>query len=667
MNKYLIINKLSQLIDFSERFDCKEFGFDTEFTSLSWYDQKLIGLSIYSDNSSFPATFVQFNFDYDFFVKEKDPKGGRKKVDVWRTYRKTDAIDIQEALPYLQKIFDGAKCICANAKVEWKIFSKYGITNWEIVDDVNLMSWMLNTDTPNDLKSNARKELGLTMTSYTDTIGQKPDNIDFRSVDWEEYGRYGALDAYATYKLRDVFKPQIAQFPALEGCYRKLELPLIKEVARSEMAGVSIDVEYLNQLTKEIDVEIEKTAERIYEEVGIEFNIASSDQLGHVLFDRMNCPVIKTSDKTNKRSVDEDTLKELAFTGYDIADSILDYRKLVKLKSTYTEAIPKKVDADGRLRGSFNQSGTATGRFSSSSPNLQNMPNDKKFPVKRAFVPKPGYKFLCFDWSTIEIRIMAHESGDPVLTKLLQEGRDIHQETCDSINSQFGLTLDRGQGKTINFAVLYLMQKDSLAYSLNKALKALYHVGEITKQELRQRLVSAETAQKIIDGYFNTYQGFANYVRGMTEAVKAEGWVWTLGGRRRPVPELNQKKGFGFGRRKAVNTPIQGGAGDLMKLGILKLQKMYEKKGYDAVTLLYVHDEYVIECREDQAEALAKDVQALMENIYPKCSVPIKCEGGIYDDWAGLKQGSKKPTTKGEKNPKIIDTFIKYKMIKLLR
>ena len=134
---------------------------------------------------------------------------------------------------------------------------------------------------------------------------------------------------------------------------------MIKEVARSEMAGVSIDVEYLNQLTKEIDVEIEKTAERIYEEVGIEFNIASSDQLGHVLFDRMNCPVIKTSDKTNKRSVDEDTLKELAFTGYDIADSILDYRKLVKLKSTYTEAIPKKVDADGRLRGSFNQSGTA--------------------------------------------------------------------------------------------------------------------------------------------------------------------------------------------------------------------------------------------------------------------------------------------------------------------
>lgn len=1039
MNKYLIINKLSHLIDFSERFDCKEFGFDTEFTSLSWYDQKLIGLSIYSDNSSFPATFVQFNFDYDFFVKEKDPKGGRKKVDVWRTYRKTDAIDIQEALPYLHKIFDGAKCICANAKVEWKIFSKYGITNWEIVDDVNLMSWMLNTDTPNDLKSNARKELGLTMTSYTDTIGQKPDNIDFRIVDWEEYGRYGALDAYATYKLRDVFKPQIAQFPALEGCYRKLELPLIKEVARSEMAGVSIDVDYLNQLTKEIDVEIEKTAERIYEEVGIEFNIASSDQLGHVLFDRMNCPVIKTSEKTNKRSVDEDTLKELAFTGYDIADSILDYRKLVKLKSTYTEAIPKKVDADGRLRGSFNQSGTATGRFSSSSPNLQNMPNDKKFPVKRAFVPKPGYKFLCFDWSTIEIRIMAHESGDPVLTKLLQEGRDIHQETCDSINSQFGLTLDRGQGKcvlpqtliktesgfvdigdcndgseedtfyqskykmvyadgkmvpiksfynnginkgriivtrrgilggslnhrlvnesgmlvklvdlqvgdvlkhqnikgdlnyapevffnpfftkggtdscsitldnnwgyflgafegdgsylktgktigfsvgrggkyeewadelhqlfkdiglsnneqrkptnssnsiylgssnlalfleklgvgkigigkthrvpkqilngsrelklaylsglidtdgyigntisvtskdiylvqdlcvllntlgydygiqpcynkkygrwyytvhiysnsilefskehqlkcswkieslvkriipiknrvnkglvktpnklnevvqiidvesmplvdievdtnehlytanclfghnTINFAVLYLMQKDSLAYSLNKALKALYHAGEITKQELRQRLVSAETAQKIIDGYFNAYQGFASYVRGMTEAVKAEGWVWTLGGRRRPVPELNQKKGFGFGRRKAINTPIQGGAGDLMKLGIIKLQKMYEKKGYDAVTLLYVHDEYVIECREDQAEELSKDVKALMENIYPKCSVPIKCEGGIYDDWAGLKQGSKKPTDKGEKNQKIIDTFIKYKMIKLLR
>lgn len=658
MNNYLIINSLEQLKEFATKFNCKEFGFDTEFTSLSWYHQKLIGLSIYSEEANYPATYIQFNFDYKFITKETDPNGGRKKIEVERLYRKTDAIDVDEALPYLLKIFDGAKCICASAKVEWKIFSKYGITNWEIVDDVNLMSWMLNTDTPNDLKWNAKKELGLAMTSYTDTIKQKPGNIDFRIVDWEEYGRYGALDAYATYHLREVFKPRFEPYPALQACYRKLEIPLLYEVARAEMAGVSIDVDFLKEMEKVADVEIEKLTEEIYEEVGVEFNIGSPDQLAHVLFDRMNCPVIRTSEKTNKRSVDEDTLKELAFAGYDIADIILDYRKLIKLKSTYIEALPEKVDPDGRLRGSFNQTGTATGRFSSSGPNLQNIPNDKKFPIKRAFIPKPGYKFLCFDWSTIEIRIMAHESKDPLLSELLNEGRDIHQETTDSINSQYGLTLTRGDGKIINFAVLYLMGKDSLAYSLNKSLKALFRSGEISRTELEERLISKSTAQKIIDGYFTTYKGFAQYVNDMTEIVKQEGWVWTLGGRRRPVPELQSRAKFGFGRRKSVNTPIQGGAGDLMKLGIIKLQQLYESKGYDANTLLYVHDEYVIEVRADQAEKLAEDVQFLMENIYPKCSVPIKCEGGIYDDWAGLKQGAKEIKKSGGGNSTLLNTFI---------
>ena len=195
---------------------------------------------------------------------------------------------------------------------------------------------------------------------------------------------------------------------------------------------------------------------------------------------------------------------------------------------------------------------------SSSNPNLQNQPNNKKFPIKRAFIPKDGYEFLVYDWSTIEIRIMAHESGDKKMIEILNAGRDIHQETTDSVNSLCGLHLNRGQGKTINFGVLYLMGAESLAYMLNKQLRQEQRDGKITMDEYNERYVTKNTAQKIIDSFFNTYTGFTRFCKEETEYVRKTGWSWTLGGRRRPVPELRRKGQWGFGQRKAVNTPIQG-------------------------------------------------------------------------------------------------------------
>lgn len=641
MNKYLLINNIRQLKDLASRWTSKDFGFDTEFTDLRHKHQKIIGLSIYDERQGIDPCYIQFNFSSTYTQKEPDPKGGRKKIDVVYEYHKTDAIDFEDARPYLEKIFDGANCICANGKVEWKIMSKYGLTNWKIGDDVNLMSWLLNVDSDSGLKENALRELKVAMPSYVETIGQKVDNVNWNKVDFTLYGEYGARDAWATYMLRDIYTAKVREFPALEKCYRNLELPLIYEVARSEMAGVEIDVPYLLGLSVEVDREIKIMAQEIFDKIGCEFNLGSPKQLAEILFDRLGYPVINISAKSGARSVDEDTLKELAYKGYDVADDILDYRKLEKLKSTYIDAIPLMVDEDGRLRGNFNQAGTKTGRFSSSKPNLQNQPNNKKYPIKRAFIPRKGYKFINVDWSTIEIRIMAHESGDMRLIELLNAGRDIHQETTDSINGQFGLTLTRGDGKTINFAVLYLMGAESLAYTLNKELKKLQKEGKITVDEYKQRFVTKDTAQKIIDGYFNAYTGFKDFVRNETADSKQSGWVWTMGGRRRPVFDLRNRKTFGAGQRKTVNTIIQGGAGDLMKLAIVKLQRMYEEKGYDATTLLYVHDEYVIEVREDHAEACLADVMHLMQNIFPNCKVPILCEGGIFDDWAGLKQGNK--------------------------
>lgn len=660
MKKFKLIDDIDELIALANDWDEKDFAFDTEFTSLKYMKQELIGMSIYAGNSPLAEPiYIQFNFSDTYTEKEKDPRGGRKKIDVIYNYHKTDAIDFEDAKPHLMKIFDGAKCICANAKVEWKIFNKYGITNWEIGDDVNLMSWMLNVSSPSGLKDTAKRELKVDMPSYTDTIGMKPDNINWNKVDWYKYAEYGARDAWATYELREVLLPKVTEYPALLKCYRGLELPLIYEVANSEMKGVSIDIETLHEMSIEIHKDIEKTKEEIFNKIGCEFNIGSSKQLAEILFDRLGYPVIKTSEKTGARSCDEDTLKELAFRGYEVADDILDFRKLEKLKGTYIDAIPLMVDSDGRLRGNFNQSGTETGRFSSSQPNLQNQPNNKSYPIKSAFVPRKGYKFIVVDWSTIEIRIMAHESGDKKLIELLNAGRDIHQETTDSINNQFGLTLTRGDGKTINFAVLYLMGADSLAYTLNKELKNQLKEGKITKEEYQNRYVTKDIAQKIIDGYFNAYTGFKRFIQEEVNESKQSGWVWTMGGRRRPVFELRNRKTFGIGQRRTVNTIIQGGAGDLMKLGIIKLGRLYREKNYDANTLLYVHDEYVIEVKEEQAEELLKDVTYLMETIYPSCSVPIKCDGGIYDSWAGLKQGSIKKKRK-------INTAKRLKLLKLL-
>lgn len=640
MTEYRIINRLQDLIEFSKNWTSKDFAFDTEFTSLPYMQQKIIGMSVYDDKTNIPPTFFQFNFDYDYITKEKNPAGGRKKLTVDRKYYKTDAINFEDAKPYLLEMFEGAKCICANAKTEWKIFNKYGITNWRIGDDVNLMSWMLNVDLPKGLKESAKRVLKINMESYTDMIKQKVSNIDWNLVDWEQYGKYGAEDAWATYLIRDAYLPEMKKWEALYECYREMEIPLTYVVAGMEMSGVQIDLPYLKTLSDTAGKKLVIAEQEIYDSIGVEFNINSPKQLAEILFDRLGLPVIKRSEKTKERSTDEGTLEELSFMGHDIADDILEYRTLKKLKSTYMDKIPKIIDVDGRLRGSFNATGTATARFSSSNPNLQNQPNNKEFPIKRAFVPKPGYKFLVYDWSTIEVRIMAHESQDPKMVEIFMNGRDIHQETTDNVNVMVGLALDRDQGKTINFGVLYLMGADSLAYMLNEQLRKDFKKGLITMAEYKQRFVTVPTAQKIIDGYFDTYVGFAQFVKEETQIVKQSGWSWTLGGHRRPVPDLRLKGRWGFGKRKAVNTPIQGGAGDLMKMAMIKLAKRFYDECLDAKILLSVHDELVVEAKDDhRLEEASRIMKEVMENVFPGCLVPIVAEGGIFEDWAGLKQG----------------------------
>ena len=430
MKNFILINNLHDLQEFHKKFKSKDFAFDTEFTELSWYHQKLIGMSLYDPKTGLDAAFIQFNFSSTYTEKIPDPKGGCKKLDVTRTFTKTDAIEFEDAKEYLLDIFNGAKVICASAKVEWKIFSKYGVDNWEIGDDVNLMSWMLDVNTDSDLKSNAKRELKIDMPSYVETVGQKVSNINWNNVNFYEYARYGARDAYATYLLRDVFVPRMEEYPLMLKCYRKIEIPLLYKVAKSEMLGVSIDIPYLQEMSKQIDIDIVKFREGIFDLVGCEFNIASTDQLGAVLFDRLKYPAGKSSEKTGKRSCDEDTLKELAFKGYEVADEILDYRKLNKLKNTYIDAIPLMVDPDGRLRCNLNQAGTVTNRFCVSEDTL--IETDRGFirvgdiaPKKEGSKKCKGYKALTHKGRYRYITHTIHKGYEEMYEVELENGSKI--------------------------------------------------------------------------------------------------------------------------------------------------------------------------------------------------------------------------------------------------
>ena len=652
MTEYQVISDKKELAKYVDQMaGVEEVALDTEFTSLSFYHQELIGISLFNPTTNIPSTFLQCNFSSTYTEKIKDPENARKKIDQEYYYRKTDALDLQdeEVLQLLMKLLYRKKIITANGKVELKVLSKYGNYELQIIDDVNMMSHLLDVSTPSDLKTNARKILGITMTSYEDTVGMKVNNINWNKVDFEAYGHYACKDAYATWYLRDPLREQINALNELRECYEYLEMPLIPYVARSEMKGVQIDIPTLERMSVEISKELETAANEVFSLAGVKFNLGSPKQVAEVLFDRLGLPALIET-KSGGRSVGEDALLELAYQGYEIADMILDFRQLEKLKTTYIDKIPKIVDPDGRLRGSFNQNGTVTGRFSSSSPNLQNMPNNSRYPVKSAFVAKKGYSLIVVDWSTIEIRIMAHESQDVEMMDTLNNYRDVHQETTDRINAMTGLQLKRSDGKTANFAILYGMSAVSLSYTLNKELKKLVKKGKITEAEFRQREVSQRMAQTIIDGYYSAYYGFAQWGRNEIEHSAHTGWVWTLGGRRRPVPELRNKRTRSAGERIVVNTMIQGGAGDIMKLAIRKLFETYAREKYDAEVLLYIHDEYVIEVRDDQAEDCLKTTIEILQNIFPTCTVPILCEGAIFDNWDGLKSKADPKSTKQTKS-----------------
>ena len=403
--------------------------------------------------------------------------------------------------------------------------------------------------------------------------------------------------------------------------YNEIDLPLISVILRMEEHGIAIDLGALDELSKRLGTQSAEVANKIYELAGEKFNIGSPKQLGVVLFEKMKLPIPVKYGKGKKISTAQDVLDELA-PDHEVVRHVLEYRQLTKLKSTYIDTLPQLIDPQtGRVHTTFNQTGTATGRLSSNNPNLQNIPIRTELgrEIRAAFVAQDGNLLLAADYSQIELRLLAHYSEDPLLTKAFRQGHDIHQLTASEV---FGIPKDeidaehRRRAKAVNFGIVYGLSPFGLAQQLG---------------------IEQKEAKKYIEGYFEKYAGVRTYIDRVVEATRRDGFVQTEFGRRRPIPDINSKNPSmrGFAERTAVNTPLQGTAADLIKLAMINIDRELTKRKLKSRMLLQVHDELVFEVPPAEIDAMRTLVQDAMENVHP-LHVPLVVDVGVGKNWRDM-------------------------------
>jgi DNA polymerase-1 len=490
--------------------------------------------------------------------------------------------------------------------------------------DTMIMSYVINPGLPShELGNVARDRLKQDVVTRKDVAKTAPlfaSQHELGSTAISAYVPYLGEKPTITLDLRDALEPDLRRDPALVKIYEEIELPLIPVLARMEERGIRIDVVLLAEMSRDMGGQLAELESRIYAEAGTEFNINSPQQLGHVLFEKLNYPVIKKTKGTKAFSTSVDVLQELASHGFAVPQLILQHRELHKLKSTYIDALPQLVDARGRVHTSFNQAVAATGRLSSSDPNLQNIPIRTELgrTIRKAFVADQGQVLLSADYSQVELRILAHISGDADLIETFRRGDDIHRATASKMFSipQDQLTHDqRRAAKTINFGVLYGMSAFRLSNELN---------------------IPTAQAKDFIDAYFSRYPKIQEYLDRTLEEARATGKVTTLFGRVRYIPEIHNKSFTvrGNAERMATNAPIQGTAADLLKLAMIALDARLDQR--TARMLLTVHDEIVIETAEAQAPEMAEIVKETMENIFP-LAVPLAVDTRWGRSWYDAK------------------------------
>ena len=573
------------------------FAFDTETTGLDYMQAELVGVSFAVEPGS--AAYVPLGHDYP---------GAPEQLE--------KATVIERLRPLLES--SERLKVGQNLKYDMNILAGQGIELRGIAYDTMLESYVLDsTGSRHDMDSLALKYLGEKTIHFEDVAGKGVKQLTFNQIPLEQASPYAAEDADITLRLHQALYPKLALEPDLIRVLTDLEVPLISVLSRIERNGALVNCEMLRAQSKQLGERLKVLEGRAHDLAGEVFNLASPKQLGKILFEELKLPVIKKT-KKGAASTAEEVLQELALD-YPLPKVLLEYRGLAKLKSTYTDKLPEMANArTGRIHTSYHQAVAATGRLSSANPNLQNIPvrTEEGRRIRQAFIAPDGYKLLAADYSQIELRIMAHLSGDSGLCDAFSEGLDIHSATAAEV---FGIGLDsvtsaqRRSAKAINFGLIYGMSAFGLARQLN---------------------VGRNQAQEYMDLYFDRYPGVKVYMESIREQARAQGYVETRFGRRLPLPEINSRNGMRRqgAERAAINAPMQGTAADIIKRAMIDLDDYLQASGLPARMIMQVHDELVFEVREDVLESFKGRVLQLMSGA-ATLIVPLIVEAGVGDNW----------------------------------
>ena len=574
------------------------FAFDTETTSLNYMEAEIVGVSFCIEPGK--AAYVPVAHDYP----DAPEQLSREKV-----------------LAALKPILTSSTHIKVGQHIKYdkNVLANYDITLNGIGFDTMLESYVLNsTAQRHDMDSLALAYLGHKTIHFEDIAGKGAKQLTFNQISLDEAGPYAAEDADITLRLHQAIWEKVSDIEPLKQLLIDVEVPLACVLSRMEQQGVLIDSQKLNQQSQDLATRIAELEKEVHEEAGEAFNLGSTKQLQHILFEKMALPIIKKTPK-GAPSTSEDVLQELALS-YPLPQKIMEYRGLTKLKNTYTDKLPKMINhRTGRVHTSYHQAITATGRLSSTDPNLQNIPirNEEGRRVRQAFVPRPGYKIVAADYSQIELRIMAHLSADDGLLSAFAKGEDIHKATASEV---FGVALDevtteqRRSAKAINFGLIYGMSAFGLAKQLN---------------------VPRHEAQSYMDLYFERYPGVLDYMDSTREVAKDKGYVETVFGRRLYLPDIKASNGA---RRKgaeraAINAPMQGTAADIIKMAMIKVDDWITTSSSDEVTMMMqVHDELVFEIKEEHVDKHVATIVKLMETA-ASLNVPLVVEAGVGSNW----------------------------------
>ena len=596
---YDLVLSQAQLYDLvAELAQAPAFAFDLETTSLNPIDARIVGFAV--SCKAHEAWYIPVGHRY---------LGAPEQL--------SEATVLELLGPLLTD--PSRPKICQNMKYDYQVLRGVGIRMEGLWCDTMLAAYLVNpARSSQGLDALALEYLDHRMISFMDVAGKGKGELNFSEVDLDRAGPYSCEDADATFLLHEILLPKVKQ-QGMERLYYDLEMPLVQILAEMELCGVKLDVHLMKELSTRFGKQLVELESLIHEQTGGPFNINSPKQLGEMLFERMGLAVGKKTKGKTGWSTNVEELERLA-EDHEVARLLLQYRSISKLKSTYTDALPRLIDPQtGRVHTSYNQAVTNTGRLSSSDPNLQNIPirGEEGRGIRRAFIAEQGALLLSADYSQIELRVLAHLSGDQVLCQAFAAGEDIHLRTAVEVFDILpGLVTQemRRQAKVINFGVIYGQGAFSLAKELG---------------------VTAKQAKAFIDNYFERHSGARSFLDGCIREAEVCGFVTTILGRRLNIPDIASKNGNvrAFAQRNAVNYPIQGSAADIIKAAMIKVTRRMQREGVASRLIMQVHDELVFEVPAGEREAMEELVRSEMEGAL-ELAVPLKVDLNFGLNWS---------------------------------